>query len=413
MAKFFSLVLAALMMLAPSLAFAGPGGPACDTVAPNWNATTNSSGLWFFNSSTGVSSGADQDNGTTTGTGALPTLINPTFSLLGNDALGHPDLNGDGITDVVMTEPGGFTFGYIMQDNGAGFVSVASMGPLPGLITPDYRYSGLPDLNGDGKTDLCEIHTGGFHYCYLMDGLTVLGMGQVDGPITPDFRIIGYPNMDGANGDDVTIQHTGGFTYTYIIGPDAGTFVQTTAMGATGSLITTDFATIGFPDLNGDNKADIVTQHTGGFTYAFTQDGVTELGQGAIDGLITTDFVTLGFPDMDGDGNADHVMQHTGTFTYAFLEQSDGAGFVQNKGAGQVNGPPDATFVLRGFPDINCDNAADITFQAPGGFTVAYAAGASGFMDTSTQRVLEAAPAGSTTRDWAKGWSVLPDPFAP
>ena len=75
MAKFFSLALAVSISLAPGLAFAGPG-PMCDGVAPIYNATTNASGLWFFNSTNGTSSGVDQLGGNETGSGSLPTLIN-------------------------------------------------------------------------------------------------------------------------------------------------------------------------------------------------------------------------------------------------------------------------------------------------------------------------------------------------
>jgi hypothetical protein len=400
------------MSLAPGLAFAGPGGAACDSVAPNWNVTTGSSGLWFLNNVSGTSSGVDQDAGVTTGSGPLPTLINPTFSLLGDDVLGYPDLNGDGITDVVMVASTGFTFGYILQDNGGGFLNVATSGPLPALINPDYRYVGLPDLNGDGKTDLCQIHTGGFTFCYLMDGLTTLGSGPIDGPINTDFRIIGFTDLDNLNGDDTVIQSNTGFTYSYLLVPD-GTFVQTGDEGATGSLINTDFSTIGFPDLNGDDKSDILIQSDTGFTYAFLQDGITLISKQSINGLINTDFVTLGFPDMDGDGNSDHVIASNTGFTYAYLQEPDGGTGVQLKAEGTLDPPVSSVFERRGFPDLDCDGDADITYQADTGFTLGYLAGDSGLADTSTQVTLSSAPPGSVTRDWAQSWAVLPDPFLP
>ncbi len=414
MAKFVSFTLAVLMtFLVPSFALAGPAGPECDVVAPNFNASTGSSGLWFFNSGTGENAGADQNDGTTSGSGALPDLISGDFTNLGDDVYGYPDLNGDGITDTVQVSSGGYTYAYIMESDGAGWLQVADDGAVPGLITSDFKWVGFPDLNGDNKTDLCQATATGFIYCYLMDGLTVLGSGQIAGPITVDFKIIGFTDMDGNGSDDTVIQHPGGFTYTYLMEPDGGTFVQTLDQGPTGSLITTDFATTAFTDINGDDKSDIVTQHPGGFTYVFLQDGITNISQGAIAGLITTDFVTVGFPDMDGNGFADHVMQATSGFTYAYLTESDGGTFVQTKGAGEVSPPITPDFARRGFPDLNCDGKADITYQASGGFTVAYLAGSSGFADTATQVTLEAPPAGSVTRDWDASWSVLPDVFAP
>ena len=334
--------------------------------------------------------------------GLLPSLLSASYTLLGGPEMGYPDFDGNGVSDVVMQHTGGFTYVYLMEDNGTGWLQIKDNGSIPGLLTPSYTTLGFPDLNGDGKSDVCYQHTGGFTYCYLLDGRTILGEGQVSGLLTPSYQSLGFHDLNGDGTSDHVIQHTGGFTYSFVIVPDGGTFVMTSAQGPTGSLLTTSYQTLGFPDLNGDHKADIVIQHSGGFTYAFLQNGTALIGQGSIPGLPTTSYVTLDFPDLNGDGYADHVVQHSGGFTYAFLLEPDGGTFVQQQAAGQVSGPPTTSYTWLGFPDLNCDCRGDIVYQHSGGFTLGFESGSDGFIGTATQHTLLSPPPGYANRPWAR-----------
>ena len=54
-----------------------------------------------------------------------------------------------------------------------------------------------------------------------------------------------------------------------------------------------NYSTIGFPNLDDANGADIVIQDTGGFTYAYLMNGLATADEGQVPGLPTTTYSTV------------------------------------------------------------------------------------------------------------------------
>ena len=107
-----------------------------------------------------------------------------------------------------------------------------------------------------------------------------------------------------------------------------------------------EYQTLGFPDLNGDLKDDIVIQHIQGYTFGYISNGVdVASASGPIPGPPEPDsgYSTIGFPNLDDDNGADVVIQHTTGFTYAYLMGETGLGDAI--GDGQVPGPPNQEVV--------------------------------------------------------------------
>jgi hypothetical protein len=271
-----------------------------------------------------------------------------------------------------------------ISDSGQGF---------PALLAPDFVHLGFPDLNGDGKSDHCQQAPSGFTYCHLMDGLSPVEEGQIDGALNEDFVSLGFHDLNGDGYDDHVIQHEGGFTYAYLLRPDGMGFIESFDQGPLASLPTADFRVIGFPDLNGDGKQDLVIQADTGFTYAFLLDGLEVVSQGEFASLLASEFQTVGFPDLNGDGYADHVMSSPSGFTYAFLAEPELEGdFIAIRDMGPVASAPTPDFQLLGFPDYNCDGRADIAYRDSSTHITASLSGASGLSDSATPLQLISQP---------------------
>jgi hypothetical protein len=414
MARSTAILLVALMIsFIPTLSFAGAPAGCANPVRPVFDDASGNSGVFNHNAGALTSGGANMNGGTIVGQGALPALLDNTF-VLQNGALGYPDqpdFDGNGITDMVQQTPAGFAFGSLLASDGGGWVQQSLGAQIPGPITPDFKTLAYPDINGDGKSDICIQHPNKFTYCYLMDGLTILGEGQIKGPITIDFVSLAFQDMNGDGTQDHIIQHPNGFTYVYLLVPDGGTFVTTNVEGAVCGLITTEYYSLAFPDLNGDGNSDCVIQHPNGFTYAYLQDGIINLSKDQIPGPITIDFVSTGFPDINNDGFSDSIIRDVGGFTYAYEMKPDGGIFVDVLAEGALSPPPTAAFVDTGYPDLECDGNADLTYQEPGGFSVAYLSlGGAPAPGTKADLPATNTGAGEALLDWEANWGMLNAP---
>lgn len=180
-----------------------------------------------------------------------------------------PDLNGDGKADVCGRGPGGI---YCGLSDGTKFVASAMQWDLPAYFTDANGWTNVswwttlqfPDVNGDGKADICGRTSGGV-VCGISTGTSF-------GP--PQVWEAGYNDASG--------------------------------WGASNSM----FGTITFPDLNGDGKADVCGRGPAGL-YCGLSDGTKFVpGAGTWDNGYFTDgglwnqvlyWRTIQYADLNGD----------------------------------------------------------------------------------------------------------------
>jgi hypothetical protein len=266
-----------------------------------------------------------------------------------------PDLNDDGLADICGRDVGGVT---------CALSSGTSFGPATtwtsefrdgtGFELPAY-YTGLsfPDVNGDGKADVCA--RGGDNIkCALSTG-TKFAAGvdwtpKFDDPhgwILPEYyRTLAFPDVDGDHRADVCAVGDPGRRLgvpepgVYCAVSAGDSFIHfkrwNTALGGAGwDQHPGRYDTVRFPDVNGDGRADLCARSELGISCALsTGNAFTELGlwttffdESGAWGDADDDayFDTLSFPDLDHDGQADVCGRGPGG---VYCARSNGSSFV-------------------------------------------------------------------------------------
>ena len=280
-------------------------------------------------------------------------MISQTNVASGFTTAGYPDLNGDGKSDKVVEAANGFSVGFLLD----GLTTTAAQA-IPGTnVGAGYVTVGFPDLNGDGKADkVVENTTTGYTVAFLMDGLNLLEAGAIPGTnVGAGYTTVGFPDINGDGKADKVVQSAAGYTVAFVM--DGLTVLSSGAIS--GTNVGAGYSTAGFPDVNGDGKADKVVEGADGYSVAFLLDGTDALlGAGPIAGTNTgLGYVTAGFPDINGDGIDDKVIESTSTgIAVAFLLNGTGA----PSSAGGIAGTAiNSGWALAGFPDLDGDGKAD------------------------------------------------------
>lgn len=168
------------------------------------------------------------------------------------------------------------------------------------------------DFDGDGKGDLLWRHSDGRAAVWYMDGTTRLGTAFVDNgtAVALAWRLVGAADFDGDTKPDLVWRHTDGRTAIWFMN---GVLKNTTTVLENGAITAAVWSVVGTPDLNGDDKADILWRHTDGRLAVWYLDGSTRLGTAFLnDGVAVGAVWTLGATtDINGDGHADLLWRHS------------------------------------------------------------------------------------------------------
>ena len=376
----------------PVAAQAGGGGVPSEAVAPVLG--SNGASAVVLAESGGFIYGYQMDGLTVGGEGPLNQLGD--YEALTGGFKGWPDLDGNGITDLVVVSDTGFLVGYLFEAAGDGF-SVLETAAIPATLPANNTVLGWPDLDGDGNSDLVfQDDSTGATTAVLMDGLDISSSGALPGlPASGGYRTIGFPDVNGDGRADVVIQAASGFSYAYLTGIDGLTTLEA---GQIPGPPTENYRTAGFPDLNGDGAADIVIQEAGGYAYAYLMegDGLIVEDQGPVSSI--PDYNLIGFPQLGGpvDGGDDLVLQSASGFTIGIV--MDGGGVTTQPAVGMPSLETSAGYSVLGFPNLDGDDQADLVWQHSGGFTYGYV------LDGTTEESggpLPTRPAGYENLTWA------------
>lgn len=244
------------------------------------------------------------------------------------DSIRYADLNGDKLDDVCGFASDGI---YCALSDGIKFGPQtrwnSDINDAGGWSLDKYRFSiNFVDVTGDGKADLCMRGQAGIH-CGISNGTTFEDF-KVWSPDFSDFNgwdgiaygPVGFPDLNGDGKADVCVRGGGGVQCALSTGTSFGmvdiiadTYSDPPGWGAEQKY----WGTISYADINGDGKDDVCGRGGEGIIcHLFTG---TNFGPGSVWVDHYTDaqgfgssfsyFATIMFPDINGDGKADICMR--------------------------------------------------------------------------------------------------------
>lgn len=341
-----------------------------------------------------------------------------------------PDVDGDGRADVCGRANDGI---HCYRFNGKGWSSFGHIEGSPAWTDANgwknakyYSTIQYPDLNGDGKPDICARTASGL-LCYLNDGYPAFskaypkptfsnGKAGYSDDLGWDaekyYATIRFADVNGDGKDDVCARSSTSINCFLSTGTGWGDYVDGPDWSdASGWDKVDNYRTIQFPDINGDGKADLCGRANAGIRCALSNGH----GFGAANwtGPEWTDangwnqidnYSTIQFPDINGDGKADvcgrakdglrcHLAIGTarsGGSGPAFdstpiidTTQSDASGYAKAKYYSTIE-----------YADVNGDGRSDICWRAANGIYC------DRFEGGSFKRVVSASPGWSDTLGW-------------
>ena len=306
--------------------------------------------------------------------------------------IAYADVSGDTRADVCGRGGNGIWCGISSGDREfAGTrLWLPSFSDGNGWNRPEY-YSTIkfPDLNGDGKKDVCGRGGDGV-YCALSDGATRF-VNDVSGPVnaalvweesfsdgngwsSPEYyRTLQFPDVNGDGKADVCGRGGNGIWCATSTGRRFNNIALWIADfdDARGWRDEAYYSTIQFPDVNGDGKADVCGRGSAGIRCALSTGssftGVKLWNSNFSDAAGWNGgpqyYSTIRFPDVNGDHKADVCGRGGGGIWCAI---SGGNGFATATlwianfaDAGGWNGGPQYYSTIQ-FPDLDADGRADV-----------------------------------------------------
>lgn len=305
-------------------------------------------------------------------------------------SVNFPDVSGDGSSDFCFWNSTGTYCAIAQQASFAGYQpnvfggaklwssAYTSTGPQDNWATLRF-----PDINGDGKADICVRRSFGIS-CAVSNGTAFVGAtlrtasfsdshGWTLGP--GGWVTIQYADVNGDGRDDVCGRNSSG-VWCAVANPSAAAFNPTSLWSFSLSHSSFDTASaISFPDVNGDGMADVCARNGTG-VYCARSNGLAHFvsfsrwSSGFINAWSDLKYLsTIRFADINGDGRADICGRasagvicgiSTGSnFTQSGTPQTP---FLDSNGYGVQNRY--GTFQL---VDVNADGRADACMRGPNG----------------------------------------------
>jgi hypothetical protein len=306
------------------------------------------------------------------GTGLLSTA----------DSIVSGDVNGDGLPDLLITDPGYGSQIYINAGNG--------------MFTPGYsvdergRYNvpiagALADINGDGCLDALVADINGFtavvpgdckgnfptgHSVPMGDSGAQIAVADINGDGHLDILTTSTPSALSGGG----IGDIAGNNLCVAFGDGQGNFSPGRVYTGTGESYSLALA-----DFNGDGKTDVVTVSPDTDTSTvYLNDGSGGFGfpQGAWVGVPNNEIINapispVSFADVNGDGKSDVVLLDLGVGNGSLIT------VMLNDGTGRLSGPTQSAAGVSNIGDFRLGN-----FRKTGrldfvgiGFNLAYSTG--------------------------------------
>jgi hypothetical protein len=259
----------------------------------------------FRNDITGQLQFAEMSAGTFTGFGLA------TGGVDGFLYVGHGDVNGDGIADVVVQDPNRTI--YVGLQNGSGTPSW-----ITGPAVPGWQGVGVGGIAGDGYADIViQNQTSGaidYYDVHTRAFTTVVG--------STASRVVGVGDVNGEGNDDIVLQN-----------PATGEIDYLDMAGGVNNGLVTVATTPGWQvravgDLTGNGYADIVIENATGQTLFANMQGGVFRGWGQATTPLTSDYKVVDAVDVFNNGHADLIVQQQSTGATTYAEEGTN-GFLQ------------------------------------------------------------------------------------
>jgi hypothetical protein len=284
---------------------------------------------------------------------ALAFLIFPSLSTAQVRVTKIPDLNGDGFSDLIWHNPSsGQSVAWLM--NGMNPSTTAN---LPS--DPNWRIAAAADFNGDGMTDLIWTNsTNGQVIEWLMNGTSIISSTLLlEDPL---WKVTDAADLNGDGMADILLHNDS-------TGQTVAWLMNGTAI-ASWSLLLTDpnWTIVAEADFNGDGMSDLLWYNEStGQTVVWLMNGTTQ--QSAA--ILVTDpkLKVTATADFNGDKKADILWYNSATGeTSLWLMNGTTA-------TDRVTLQSDLNWKVAGIGDLNGDGRADILFNnAASGQTTAW-----------------------------------------
>jgi hypothetical protein len=215
------------------------------------------------------------------------------------------DLNGDGLTDLVLQKNAGGQFTYMLE-GGAFFPSFYKTQP----VASGYRIAAIGDLYGDRRSELVWTSAANDVYFWTYNGAG--GFSSVRGPDhAAGWKLIGTGDMNGDGTSDLLWTNASAHQFGYWLMNGTAVVGKRTISVAPGYYI----AAIG--DFAGLGRADLVWTSAANDLYFWMNNGNgTFTSRRGLD--YPSGWQLQGSGDMDGDQRADLVWTNDTTHQFAY-----------------------------------------------------------------------------------------------
>jgi hypothetical protein len=198
------------------------------------------------------------------------------FSPLGGGVQGIGDFDGDGTSDVLWRDETGRLKLWYWGVSANVDVSWHNEG---GVVTADWRVTGVGDFNGDGYADIVWQHDNGLVLIWLMVGSIHTGEFSPGPNAGPAWKIAGVGDFDADGRADLLWRHdTGGLAISFK-GSDVGAAHPTWRNQGTPTDLSLQVK--GVSDFNHDGRADILWQRADGASSVWMMEGGSYAGESA------------------------------------------------------------------------------------------------------------------------------------
>ncbi|MBT2407699.1 MULTISPECIES: FG-GAP-like repeat-containing protein [unclassified Streptomyces] len=184
----------------------------------------------------------------------------------------RPDYNGDGYTDVLTRDANGDMWVY----PGTGGTGTSTLGGRyfvgNGWWRDYWTNAYTADLNNDGYTDIVGRNRNGELHLYPGTGKTgtnSFGSPSLIGTGWNTYDTLGFGDMNGDGRTDVIGRDSGGDLWVYPHSGGTGTSTLGSRVFIGNGWWPASWTTIRFADLNGDYKIDIMGRTDGGDLYVY------------------------------------------------------------------------------------------------------------------------------------------------